>query len=439
MPVASLCQKIGGIIIVGIVVSPSWGENWPQWRGPAGDGVSRETNLSSKWNEQEGVIWKCSLPGWGASTPAIWSDSIFLTTQEADNLLLLKINKTTGRIDWTRQVGTGTVNRIPLGPKSKQQRKEQKFHKQHNMASPSPVTDGELVIAHYGNGDTAAYDFAGNQLWKRNLQQDYGNYTIWWGHANSPVLYQDLVISVCMQDSLADLQEKPVESYLVAHDKRTGKERWKTLRMTQAAAEKCDSYTTPIFYQHENQVDLIVVGGDQVDAYEPNTGKKLWYLAGLARGRTITGPTLGHGLVFATEGFRGSLYAIGLGGKGPLTEADVAWKQSQGTADSSCPVIWKDLIFWITDNGVAHCHDAKTGSAKWERRLAGDFKASPIAAAGRIYFLNLAGKCTVVAAAPEFQKLAENEIDEETIASPAISDGKIFLRGKKTLYCLGNK
>jgi outer membrane protein assembly factor BamB len=304
------------------------------------------------------------------------------------------------------------------------------------MASPSPVTDGDVVAAHFGNGDLAAYDFAGKQLWHRNLQQDHGTYTIWWGHANSPVLYKDLVISVCMQDSLGDLQEEKVTSYLVAHDKRTGEQKWKTLRMTPAVSEQCDSYTTPMLRSTANGIELVVLGADYIDAYDPATGRQLWFLPGLAKARTITGPTLAHGMIYGAQGMRGPMIAVRPSKTGKLPDTDVKWKQTQGTPDSSSPVVWQDLIFWITDNGIAHCHDAKTGELKWAERLQGDFKASPLAAEGCIYCLNLAGKCTVVGAAPHFRKLAENQVADETIASPAVSDGKIYLRGRKTLYCV---
>ena len=172
--------------------------------GPRGDSTSQQTGLPVTWSRETGVAWKTPLPEWGSSTPAIWDDAVFVTTQQDDNLLVLKLDRRTGAIEWTQKVGQGTTPRT--GPK----REKQKFHQLHNLASPSPVTDGKLVVVHFGNGDLAAYDFAGKLHWRRNLQEDYGTYTIWWGHANSPVLYRDLVISVCMQDSLADLAEKQI-------------------------------------------------------------------------------------------------------------------------------------------------------------------------------------------------------------------------------------
>jgi len=427
-------------ILTLLLAGPAWSGNWPQWRGPAGDSVSDETGLPLKWDEKTNIVWKCRLPEWGASTPAIWGDAIFVTTQDRETLYLLKINKKDGKMEWTRRVGTGTIPRQPLRKKSDDERRSQRFHDLHNMASPSPVTDGEVVIAHFGNGDLAAYDFAGKQLWTHNLQKEHGNYTIWWGHANSPVLYKNLVISACMQDSLADLGTPKTESYLVAHDIKSGKQEWKTLRMTGAAAEECDSYTTPVFHKTNGGVEMIVMGGNQIDGYDPATGKQLWYLPGIKGGRTITGPTIGADLAYCTQGMKGPLLAVKLGGEGKLDPTkDVAWKQTQGTPDSSTPVVWKDWLFWVSDNGFAQCVDGRTGELKWKERLPGDYKPSPLAVEGRIYFLNLKGHCTVVAASAKFEKLAENQIDDDTIASPAISDGRIYLRGHKALYCIGSK
>jgi outer membrane protein assembly factor BamB len=408
--------------------------NWPQWRGPNGDSVSAETNLPSKWDAKSGILWKCPLPE-GASTPAIWGDVLFITAQQGEKLLALKIKKADGTIEWTKEVGSGAMRRGT--PK----RKEHTFHNFHNMASPSPVTDGEIVVFHYGNGDLTAFDFAGKQLWQRNLQKEHGQYTIWWGHANSPVLWKDLVISVCMQDSLADLQKEPATSYLVAHDKRTGQQKWKTPRMTGSSAEDCDSYTTPLLRRTDKGEELIIVGANQIDAYDPATGKQLWFLPGIKGSRTITGPALGQDVLYTAEGKRGALLAVRLGsGTGKLNPKDVIlWSQGQSTPDTPCAVLWKDLLFLVTDDGFAQCRDAKTGEVKWMERLQGNFKSSPLAADGKVYFLNLAGQCTVVAASAKFEKLTENRIEEATAASLAVSDGRLYLRGKSALYCIGSK
>lgn len=417
------CLLIGSTALAG---------NWPQWRGPTGDSVSTETGLPAKWDDKTGILWTCPLPE-GASTPAIWGDSIFLTTMQGEKLSVLKINKPDGKIVWSHEVGSGTMRRGT--PK----RQEHTFHNLHNMASPSPVTDGETVVFHFGNGDLMAYDFAGKQLWSRNLQKEHGTYSIWWGHANSPVIWKDLVISVCMQDSLADLQKDPAASYLVAHDKKTGAEKWKVMRMTGSPAEDADSYTTPIFNDVNGKTEMIVVGANVIDAYDPATGKQLWVLPGLRGSRTITGPTLGHGMLFATEGKKGALLAVKLGGAGKLDNKVIAWSVPQSMPDTPCPVLWKDLLFVLSDDGIAQCIDAKTGQVHWKERLGGNCKSSPIAADGKVYFMNLTGQCTVVAASAKFEKLAENKIDDGTAASLAVSDGRLYLRGKKGLYCIGTK
>jgi outer membrane protein assembly factor BamB len=279
-----------------------------------------------------------------------------------------------------------------------------------------------------------AYDFAGEQLWQRNLQTDHGKYTIWYGHANSPVLYQQSVISVCMQDSLADLQDQPVESYLVAHDLKTGRERWKVPRKTRATAEQCDSYTTPLLAKINERQQLIVMGGTQLDGYDPATGKQLWFLPNLTGGRLATGLTLADDLIIATRGLRGPLFGVKVTGEGELPRKSIAWEHADATPDSCSPVAWGEYLFTVTDDGIARCLHAESGNTKWKHRIPGNYKASPVAVEGRVYFLNTNGLCTVLSAAPYYDKLTENQLDDELLASPAIAGGTLILRGKKFLY-----
>jgi outer membrane protein assembly factor BamB len=406
--------------------------DWPQWRGPAGTGVSEEKGLPIIWHEERSLLWKCSLPEWGASTPVVSGEAIFLTSHTADDKLwLLRIDKQTGQIVWQEQVGSGTAQRE--GPK----RHPQKIHKFYSPAGPSPVTDGKTVVAHFGNGDLAAYDFEGRRLWKRNLQDDYGAYTSWYGHANSPVIVGNLVISVCMQDSLSDLGGKTAESYVVAHDLASGEVRWKVERRTKAEAEQCDAYTTPLLCALGGVQQLVIMGANQLDAYDPKTGRQLWFLPGLNGGRTVTSPTIGDDLVFATRGLRGPLVAMRPKGTGERNFRDIAWTYSEGSPDSCSPLFYAGLLFTITDDGIARCFDAASGNLKWKERLKGQYKASPVACEGRVFFLNIDGLTTVISATPRFDKLVENQLDDATLASPAISDGKIFIRGKKHLYCIG--
>jgi len=409
-------------------------EHWPQWRGPQGTGVSNETRLPEKWSDESGIAWKTALPEWGRSTPVIWNDALFLTSESDGKLLLLRIDSQNGGIVWTREIGQGTPARaIPGGGK-----RTAKFHDLHNLASPSAVTDGEVVIAHFGNGDLAALTFEGKTLWKRNLAADYGPYTIWWGHANSPVLVGDLVISACMQDSLDGEAEQLAPSYLVAHHKRTGNVVWQTPRMTGGHAEECDAYTTPLLVQDNGKPLLVVMGGNWLDAYDPLTGKQTWVLPGLVGGRTITGPTVADGLVFATVGMRGPVHAVKLDGDGKLSlDAVVAWKESKSTPDSSCLVSANGLLWMVTDNGIVTCLRGKTGDKLYTERLAGrDYKASPVVADGKVYFLSKDGVTTVLAATEEFHVISENRLSDEFLASPAVANGTIYLRGRQALYAI---
>jgi len=427
-------KRIPNFFVVAIgtfLVTFSVHASWPQWRGPRGDSTSDEKNLPTKWSETESILWKSPIPEWGTSTPAIWNDAIFLTTQAEEKLLAMRLDAKTGKEVWTREIGkTETVREAA-------KRSVQKFHQLHNNASPSPVTDGELIVFHFGNGDMAVLDFDGRTLWKRNLQQEYGTYTIWWGHANSPVLVGDLIVSVCMQDSLSGVSEQLAPSYLVAHDKRTGREVWKSMRTTQAEAEQCDSYTTPLVRDTTDGLELIVMGGNQLDGYDVATGKQRWFLPGLVGGRTITGPTLHDNLVFCTPGQKKHLHAVRIGKSGQLGQSEILWTHPDTTPDSCCTVVANGLLFTMADNGVAMCFDTFTGKQHWKERIGGNFKASPVAADGKVYFLDQKGVCTVVAASDKFEVLATNTIEDETSASPAISDGRIYLRARKHLYCVG--
>ena len=428
---------VGSFVALSIFAQSAEAGNWPQWRGPQGVSISRDNDLPLFWDERRSVLWKCELPRWGASTPAVWNDAVFVTSQTAEGrLLLLRIDGDAGQIVWTRQVAKAKL------PQGQAQRSRQTFHRWHNMASPSPVTDGESVVVHFGNGDLACFDFKGELIWIRNLQEDYGKYTIWYGHANSPILHKGLVISVTMQDSLEDLGKAPVESYVVAHDIRDGAEVWKTERATDATAEQLDAYTTPLLAEINGATQLMIMGGNQLDAYDPATGKQVWYLPKLTGGRTVPSPTFGKGMIFAVRGLRGPLVAVqppDVIGDAPLklTSKQIVWSHRSGTPDSCSPILWDTWLFTITDDGIARCHDARSGHVKWRHRFRGQYKASPVAVDGRLFFLNTEGLCTVISASPQFDRLTENELDDETIASPAIANSRFFIRGKEKLYCIG--
>ena len=408
-------------LLSAIAMAASAGD-WPQWRGPEGTGVSRERNLPINWNSERGILWKTEIPEWGDSTPAIWGDAIFVTAQHDDNLLLLRINKADGKIVWTQTVGTGTVKRSPIKAKSADERREQKFHDKQNMASPSPVTNGKVVVVHFGNGELAAYDFDGHQLWHRNLQDDYGNYTVWWGHANSPVIFGKNVISVCMQDSLADIAKPPVESYIVAHDLMSGPRAVENRAGDEGQRRGVRRlYDARCITEVDGQPQMIVMGGNQVDGYDPANGKQLWYLPGIKGGRTVTGPTVADGLLYVTQGKERAAVGDQARRHGRTRPPRIVWKYDQGTPDSSTPVVWENHLFAVTDGGIARAFDAHSGRSDWVPRCGSKEITRPRRSPPKGAFISstrtACARSSPARSHPE--KLAENEIDDETIASPA--------------------
>jgi len=368
------------------------------------------------------VVWKAALPGWGNSTPAIWGDALFVTTQDEERLLLLCLDRKTGKIAWQREVGRGMPRRSGNVGNGR-------FHNEQNMATPSPVTDGRHVWAHFGNGELACYDFAGMRVWSVNLAERFGPYTIWWGHANSPVLAGAELISVCMQDPKGGGR-----SYVVAHDKETGKERWVVERATGAKEEPADAYTTPVVCQHDGRTELIVFGGNVLDGYDPASGQRLWHCDVFKGNRVISGPTVSGDTVYAVQGMRGPLFAVRAGGTDDVTASHVRWKYAGGTPDAASPLVYRGLVFLATNPGTALCLDAASGRELWKERLGDGFRASPLGAGGMVYFLGKEGKAIVVEAAREFKVVARSDLNEEVIASPAAAQGDLFLRTKEHLY-----
>jgi outer membrane protein assembly factor BamB len=408
---------------------------WPQWRGPTGDSVAPGRGLPMKWSQTENIAWKTPLPGWGTSTPAIWKDAVFVTTQVDDRqLVLLRLDAGTGKIVWQREVGEGKPRRKgPVGVG--------RFHDEHNMASPSPVTDGKNVWAHFGNGDLACYDFAGNKIWAANLGKDYGIYSIWWGHANSPILVGDLLISVCMQDPKGGGKNYVAgggKSYVIAHEKLTGKENWLTPRDYGASGEPADSYTTPLLFNNKGRTEVIVFGANVVDAYDPLSGKRLWLCKPFTGDRVISGPTLAGDTVYAIQGMKGPLFAIKAGGADDTTLTNVRWKYgNKTTPDAASPVFSNGLVFLANNDGVATCIDAETGKEVWKERLGDRFRATPLVAEGRIYFLSKEGKAIIVDASRDFNVVARADLGEDIMASPAAAHGSLFIRTKEHVYRIG--
>lgn len=397
-------------------------DNWPQWRGPHLNGTSAEKNLPARWTAEENVTWKLALPTWSGSTPIIWGERIFLNVAEQDNLYLWCVDRTKGVAVWKKHLGGGNT----------------KMRKQ-NMSSPSPVTDGNNVYVMTGTGVLKGFDFSGNELWARDIQKDYGRFGLNWGYASSPLLFED---SLYLQVLHGMKTDDP--SYVLRIDKKSGKTLWKVERPTNAITESPDSYTTPALLRYDNKVEIVITGGDCVTGHDPATGKEMWRANGLNPEnhpfyRIVASPVVYEGIVYAPTRVK-PLLAIRAGGRGDISESHKLWSFANGP-DVPTPVTDGKYFYVVDDRGVMWCLDAKSGQTIWgpQRIKPGTYSSSPVLADGKLYITNEDGVTTVVKAGPKFEAVAENDLNDYCLSSPAISDGQIFIRTAQHLYCIGKR
>jgi outer membrane protein assembly factor BamB len=412
--------------------------NWPQWRGPNFNGSAEETGLPTTWSQTENVVWKTPLPGQSGSTPIVWGKSIFLNTpDEQKNLNLICLDRSSGKIRWQKTVG--------YGDKSKGN---------NNMASPSAVTDGKSVFSLFGTSDLAAFDFDGNEIWRRNLGKEYGKFAIMWIYGSSPVLFQGrLYVQVLQRNPVppdytnANDGKEERESYILCIDPATGKDIWRHVRPSDALKESQEAYTTPIPYKQGETWNLAVLGGNCLTAHSLADGKELWRSCVFnSRNdpwfRIVPSPVAGDGMIFASAPKREPLFAIKTGGSGDVTGSAVAWSFKENPTDWSTPLYYKNRLFVLDgDKKVLTCLDPKTGEKKWQGNLGVReiLWASPTGADNKIYCVSENGTVVVVDAGDEFKILATNKIDEGPVRSTlAIAEGQLFLRTTQNLYCIGH-
>ena len=401
-------------------------ENWPQWRGPTLNGVSTEKNLPIKWSPTDNIAWKLPLPAWSGSTPIVWSDRVFLNVADdlkvrhGDNLHLWCVDRVKGTVVWQR----------PLGSGNHQERKQ-------NMSSPSPVTDGTRVWVMTGTGILKAFDMAGKELWARDIQKDYGRFGLNWGYGSSPLLHDNALFVQVLHGMRTD-----DPSYLLRIDALTGKTMWKQDRPTRARMESPDAYTTPALLRYGSRTEIVVTGGDVVTGHDPETGRELWRADGLnpendGSYRIVASPVVHGDLIIAPTRERPML-ALKAGGRGDVTASHVLWRFSSGP-DVPTPVTDGTYVYVINDRGIMFCLDARTGKEVYGRQRArpGTYSGSPVLADGKIYVTNEDGVTTVVRAGPSFEVLAENDLDDYSLSSPAIANGQIFIRTAKALWAIG--
>jgi outer membrane protein assembly factor BamB len=445
---ALVLSTIAAALVASASTRGSGAKNWPQWRGPESQGISTETGLPTEWSDTKNVEWKVAIPGAGHSSPIIWGDKIFLTTSiegpladhkppkhflpnkeggegeeyhhpdwvgsdHSYTLKLLCLDKNTGKTLWVQTAYEGPVY--------------DHRHRRNTYASPTPVTDGHYVYAYFGSEGIYCYDFDGKQIWKASLG---GLGTFGMGTGTSPVLYEDLIIFQC------DQEFDGIKSFLTALDKRTGKESWRVTRKNQV------TWSTPVLVKTAQRSELIVSGTENVISYDPATGKELWHSEGVL-GYAIPTPVVGNGLVVLSAGYpQKKTISIKLGGSGDLTGTpNILWKYDKGTAYVPSEILYGDYVYLISDKGILTCLDAKTGEVKYEGGrppVAATYMASPVAFEDKILITSEDGDTSVIKAGPKFEVIRTNSIGEQVFSSIAISDGRIFIRGDKNLYSIGN-
>ncbi len=431
----SVCFLLG----VGLV---SNAENWPHWRGPSFNGSSPEHNLPSTWSKDSGIAWSASLPGPSAATPVIWNDHVFLSSTESSTrtLAALALDRRTGRSLWRQEI-SGSMRR----------------DRQSTFSAASPVTDGQRVVFFYGNGEMAAFNFAGEKLWSRNIQTDEGPFAFLWTFSSSPLLYQGrLYLQVLQRDVPVDgrgRRDGPNESYLLALDPATGKTLWRQVRPSEAVAESREAFSSPIPFVANNRPELLVLGGDCLTGHDPATGRELWRWGTwnperIGHWRMVPSPVAGGGVILACAPKGSPIYAIKAGQSGKLGDEAIAWKsdqQRQVTSDVPTPLFYQGDFFILSDLRKSLSRvEPSTGKVKWtlETPNQAKYEASPTGADGKIYLMNFKGDVAVVDA--EAGKVLGvipmgEPGEDQTRSSIAVSQGQLFVRTNQKLYCVGGK
>ncbi len=393
-------------------------EDWPEFRGPTGQGISTAAALPVEWSPTKNVAWKTAVPGAGWSSPAISDGNIFLTTGVNNasggvSLRALAFDVTTGRALWEREIFSATEASV------------QPVHAKNSPASPTPMVEGDRVYVHFGHHGTACLDRAGKILWRNNRLR----YDPLHGNGGSPALVGGLL--VFNSDGTKD-------PFVAALDKTTGELVWKAPRT--AEVRQYFSFCTPLVITVGGRTQIITPGSGAVSALDPKDGREIWRVRYGAGYSVVPRPVFAHGLLFIATGFnRADLLAIRADGAGDVTDTHVAWRTTKGAPLTPSVVVVGDELYAVADSGVASCFDAKTGTVHWQERLEGNYSASPIVADGKIYFLSEEGVGTVLKASRTFEKIATNKLDERTLASYAVADGALFIRSAAHLYRIERK
>ena len=417
---------VAGLVLFQIVAAPPSGAQssdifmvpvegegagyWPRWRGPSGQGVVDATGYPDTWSDTENVVWRSTVPGRGHSSPIVWGNQIFLTTtQEAGRRLsVLSYRRTDGQLLWETAVPEGPIEHI---------------HPKNSQASATPTTDGERVYVSFGSRGLVAIDFDGRVVWHTEV----GPISNYHGSAGSPLLYGDLLIT---------FQDQRRGAFVAGFDKRTGQLSWQTDRQGSVG------WGSPVAVRVGDHDEIIVSSQRTVTAYDPSDGSELWHCNGNLF-EVIPTPAVGHGLVFCASGRAGPTLAIRPGGSGDVTDTHVEWSTSRGSPFVPSPLVHGDYLYTVNDMAsIVTCFEAATGAVMWQERLGRPrregFSASPVFVDGKVFFTNDNGETFVLKAGPEFELLHTNDIGAPTLASPALVDGRWYIRTERELVAIGH-
>jgi outer membrane protein assembly factor BamB len=396
-------------------------DHWPNWRGPDNNGVSKEKGLPTSWSETKNLAWKLPLPGKGSSTPIVWGDRIFLTGAENSDLVLWCVS-TEGKMLWKKKLAAAVRDVIKKD--------------EANEASASPSTDGKHVFAFVATGDVACFDFDGNEIWHFNAQKRYGKFKIQHGIHVTPILHKDKLYFSLLHE---------LGHWVIAIDKANGKDVWKVQRKSDAEGESKEAYASPVLWKNGNELNLVVLGADYTTGHRLSDGKELWRLGDLNPKKTyskalriIASPVATEDRLYVPTARGGLMVALKQGVEGEIKAGDKfeAWRIAKGSPDVPSPLIHDDLAYLMRENGVLIVLNAKTGEEHYNQRLSAErYRSSPVYADGKIYAVGRdSGTVSVIKAGPKYELLATNRINDEFSASPAISGGRIYLRGFRALY-----
>jgi outer membrane protein assembly factor BamB len=402
---------LAGTVVFCCFARSATAENWPAWRGPAGTGVCNESHLPTRFGPTENVTWKLPLPEAGNSTPIVWDQHVFVTCPIDGGKIrsLMCFDRRTGKELWRHDVPYPHTETI---------------HKDNTFCSGSPTTDGKLVYASFDSAGVIACDFSGKLVWSRDL----GKLAHIFGLASTPVLYKDLLI----------IHRGPgVPTHIVALDKHTGETVWDTPEVGKND-QLYGSWSTPVIYRAGDHDEFALSMPGELKGYDPLTGKELWRCDGLGPSN-YPDTAIGDDILIGVSGFRKSMMAVRKGGRGDITTTHRLWHVPETQQRIGSGVVYEGHLYVSNATGVAECIEVKTGITVWKERLGGDLWGSILLARDRLYVSNMQGEIFVLAASPQFQLIAKNDIGEHTKAALAPSDGQLFIRTYKNLYCVGQR